>query len=900
MKSARFRFIALGIVMAQFLSLLPVVAFASSDDKMTQHVEAIISDESIITGVDNSTKDIASGPKHELKPVINSEKVVASEKIKLGFDKANVIDYYYISDGVTVKEKSDDSMQFELIAVEEFGYIDVYADYGNGELVKSSVYTYKQDETVYVSDISKDRAWYNCMESKYNAGEITLEEWEDAYSEFSRTMSQDESLSLISDTITNQTNSLSLAATSNDTTVRGRLRWETDTKTKLPLRNTLVELRDKEPVGSRIIASTYTDFDGYFSFEFDNPDAWYDFENGGLDVFIRWYTQGEGVFVAQDLAVTFNYMDSRVVENVQTGSNTGFYYYVPYDDSSAVNKSFYVLQGMILGHNFAKQMGFSSTQTLNVLYPVPPDGAFSYFGRAVIGNEYFDDFDTLVHEYGHFVEQMKGNYSASLLEIIINDPNHYSSTDHFDDKKQKEYAMELTWSEAWATAFSQIAQEYYKNDYIGEDGMADRYDGQHYDTYTYTAQSGEAQEDAVIAFLWDLYDNVLLGSYQNWWNYTTRKGTCTLTDFVNIVETYYPNRRGDVGRIMASHQISPGNLTITNKTHVSDVTAPTLSWRVNGSTKNPNNRFQVVFYDNYGNYIYSSPVITSSQANNSTYTYTVSQSTWNQVIKSYGGTFTINIAVRGYHTKDPISGPYISEYAPITLTVNKSISISVYNRYTENQLKLDRGGYCDYIVTFGTSGYKLIQTFGTKDTVIELYSASGTLLKRNDDGGYGVNSLVSYYCTANTKYQIRVKFWSSYVYGNTKLTIIPAYGALNSDSNNLETYEDIYAITTYTAFTWITYAQKNYTRVITYTPPSRGSYTFTIDSDFDTYIYVIDPRSSELVKVSRNYDDDSGEGMNPLLTTTLEADVPYLVIYSAFDPYSLTSTQSLTVQIRKN
>lgn len=163
-----------------------------------------------------------------------------------------------------------------------------------------------------------------------------------------------------------------------------------------------------------------------------------------------------------------------------------------------------------------------------------------------------------------------------------------------------------------------------------------------------------------------------------------------------------------------------------------------------------------------------------------------------------------------------------------------------------------------------------------------------------------VNSLVSYYCTANTKYQIRVKFWSSYVYGNTKLTIIPAYGALNSDSNNLETYEDIYAITTYTAFTWITYAQKNYTRVITYTPPSRGSYTFTIDSDFDTYIYVIDPRSSELVKVSRNYDDDSGEGMNPLLTTTLEADVPYLVIYSAFDPYSLTSTQSLTVQIRKN
>lgn len=902
MKSSKFRFfrlVALVIVMAQLLSLSTVVAFASSNDETIQQNETILSTESTVTYESNPIENTILESERELNLVISSEKVTASEKIQLGFDKTDIIDYYYVADGVTVTERTSDSMQFELVADEEFGCVDIYADYGNGELIKSSIYTYKEDDTVYVSDISKDRAWYNCMESKYNAGKITLEEWEDAYSEFSRTLSKGDSFSLTYNTATNQSNSISLLAATNNTTVRGRLRWETDTGARLPLRQTLVELRDKEPVGSRVIAYTYTDFDGYFSFEFDNPDAWYDLENGGLDVFIRWYTQGEGVLVAQDLVFTFNYMDSRVDENVQTGSDTEFYYYVPYDDSSAVNKSFYVLQGMILGHNFAKQMGFSSILGLQVLYPIPPKEALSYYGLALVGDKYFNDFDTIIHEYGHFVEQMMGNYGASLPEILYNNPEHSSDVDHFEDKKQKEYAMELTWSEAWATAFAQIAQEYYKNDYIGEDGIADRRDGEQYDTYPYIPQSGEAQEDAVIAFLWDLYDNVL-NSYQTWWNYTTREGTYTLTDFVNVVETYYPNRRGDVGEMMAAHQISPGNLTITNKTSVSSTTPPTLSWRVNGSLNNPNNLFQVVFYDKYGNYIYSSPAIASNQANNSTYTYSVTQSVWNQVLKNYGGSFTINIAVRAYRTGEFTSGPYISKYAPITLTVNKNLSIASYDRYTESQVKLDKGGYCDYTVTFSKNGTKLIQTFGTKDTKIELYSSSGTLLASDDDDGYSLNSLISYYCSTNVEYKIRVKFYSSSVYGETKLAITPAYGARKTDISSITKYEDIYAVEGYTGFTWNTYAQPNYTRVITFKAPSSGNYKFEIESEFDTYVYVIDPRSSSVIVYNVNYNDDSGEGMNPLLTTYLDANVPYLIIYSAYNPGSLAETTDLTLHITKS
>ncbi len=96
-----------------------------------------------------------------------------------------------------------------------------------------------------------------------------------------------------------------------------------------------------------------------------------------------------------------------------------------------------------------------------------------------------------------------------------------------------------------------------------------------------------------------------------------------------------------------------------------------------------------------------------------------------------------------------------------------------------------------------------------------------------------------------------------------------------------------------------TLSMKNY-NISTENMISAENVVIKPEREFDTYIYVIDPRSSKLVKTNVNYNDDSGEGMNPLLTTTLEANVPYLIIYSAFNPNSLTSTQDLTVKINKS
>ena len=234
------------------------------------------------------------------------------------------------------------------------------------------------------------------------------------------------------------------------------------------------------------------------------------------------------------------------------------------------------------------------------------------------------------------------------------------------------------------------------------------------------------------------------------------------------------------------------------------------------------------------------------------------------------------------------------------LHAGASISFSSNRRYVERGVYIGAGEYVDYKVTFGTDGTKLIQTFGNLDTKLELYSNDGTLLSSDDDDGYGVNALIRYYVYANTEYTVRIKFYNSSVSGDTKLTITPAFRAINETSTNIDSYEDIYAVIGVTSYAWATFAQKNYTRVITFAPASSGNYTFTIESDYDTYMYVIDPRSNNILRKGINYDDDSGEGMNPLLNIILDANVPYLIIYSTYNPNSLTDNVNMTLTITKN
>lgn len=549
-----------------------------------------------------------------------------------------------------------------IIGLGSYKYISVNAS------ESEYTYSYIYNGITYYSTESEDDAWYQAMLDNYEKGLITEEQIEEEYSIFSR-----RNLNEIADTYDNQSDLTGEPVTY----VNGYLTWTTSTGHILPLKNMRVDLYNDNIIGAEWLGSTYTNLDGYYCFEFINDTSW--IENGGYDVFIRCYPDSYTFEIARDWMfsfLTYYYFETEPILNVASGSTTDFNVRVLYDESNMGNRAFYISQGLVTAQRFALEMGMDTDKFLHVIYPFSNDyNAFCLDEYSGIGKPYFSDFDTIMHEYGHFFEGVLGTYGSSLVDIISYNPNHYTHTDHFYDKDNKQFAMDLTWSESWATAFAQIAQQKYLSEYIGKvSGYGDIIDGENYETYISTSNSCEAQEDAVIASLWDLFDSGTNESYDNmsltyakWWEMTTRNNIQTLTDFFVVVNEYYPEYRSQVGEIFGAHQISPSNLTITNLSSVSEDIAPQFSWSINGSSYNPNNQFKLVFYNSDGTLVYQTELFTSTLQYNQTYTYSMSSANWNAVLSNFTNVADINIVVQGFHSALPISGPYNSKYVYLSI-----------------------------------------------------------------------------------------------------------------------------------------------------------------------------------------------------------------------------------------
>lgn len=229
------------------------------------------------------------------------------------------------------------------------------------------------------------------------------------------------------------------------------------------------------------------------------------------------------------------------------------------------------------------------------------------------------------------------------------------------------------------------------------------------------------------------------------------------------------------------------------------------------------------------------------------------------------------------------------------------LNIAANARYTEELITLGKDEYKEYKTRFNTSGTKVIQTFGNQDALLDLYDDAGNLLASNDDGGYELNALISKYLNANTTYKIRVRFFNNCTRsGAVKLVITPSSGALASGKSSIKKYEDIFN-TTSENFTFGTFATQGYSRLITFTPPNKKSYTIETESDIDTYLYLVDPRSTYKMKHSNNtdfpclYNDDGGTNYNAKITKQLAKNIPYMIVYSRYNINLSTTNLKLRI-----
>ncbi len=340
------------------------------------------------------------------------------------------------------------------------------------------------------------------------------------------------------------------------------------------------------------------------------------------------------------------------------------------------------------------------------------------------------------------------------------------------------------------------------------------------------------------------------------------------------------------------------NTPSDNATIACSSTAPTFRWTLQSGL--PQNFILEIDYLKSGSYM-------SIQTTNDS--HTLSAANWNKIV--HDSPFTGNVKeirwrIRINYVTYPDQQPYYSAWNMFTVTgvplSTQEILPTIFGstRYMEKVFNLSAGGYKDFYVTFGTSGNKVLQTFGTKDTKLELYSASGALLASDDDDGYSSNALLSYNFTAGVQYKIRVKFYSTQQSGTTKLAIVPA--------PSVNSYEDIYDLNDYTmGLTW-NFSQNN-VRLLTYTYSTTRDLTMHVDSEVDTYLYIIDPRSTDVIRSASIDSPDSTKGYNNLynddidgandrnsqITKTFEAGVPYLVMVSAYNPSLSSSVGSFYV-----
>lgn len=294
-----------------------------------------------------------------------------------------------------------------------------------------------------------------CMKDKYENGLLSIEEWEEAYSEYTETL-RDEGVS--EEIMLLNSNETMIMTESDTTVVNGILAWECATGKSLPLKQTKVELFEQKIDGTVSLGTTFTNDNGYFSFSVES--------SAKTNYFVKCYPISTTVQVRADLLFGNYYIKSQTIYLVEPGATGTINYTIKYNESSVSMKAFYVQQGMVIGQRFATAMGMKTNSFINVCYPASigtGDGNGFCWGPgksnaiAGIGVDAFNNIDLLIHEYGHFVQYTMGTYGSDLLEMWKNDPSHSVSADHFSEGRDKEYAMELTWSEAWATTFSFIA-----------------------------------------------------------------------------------------------------------------------------------------------------------------------------------------------------------------------------------------------------------------------------------------------------------------------------------------------------------------------------------------------------------------------------------------------------------
>ena len=584
----------------------------------------------------------------------------------IGFEYENV-GFSVLS--IEINENDASVIDFSIACSSDSGYhsLEMVLHMECGEKITANLYALTNAYGTFISTYSCDYTDIVYYDYAKDTGIISQAEYDEIHKNLARScLNESYSVKAVapSDVST-------FAATAADTYVSGYLTWTDHNNHVHALRRIKVEVYDDDAIGEELIATAYTDDYGYFSVGFENADGFWDFEDGGYDVFLKLYA-GDNYVMVKDANGTAYTTETAPIENIETGYNYEATLDIFVKSGTQTGQAFQISQAMLTARTLAEDLLANYPAPVSVVYPSGNISRYSYDNSTIYipASATVDDpgvpypymaWDELMHEYGHHLQHQIGFTSVGL--------EHYVDKDQAE-RYGKETGIKLAWIEGWATAFALMAQKYSAAFISNVDKVNDNC----YSTSTLTNEYnieegqldpiGESNELSVVTVLWDIYDS----SYEEddsisigipgFWNVTKHNYAKTLSEFVASFYQLYPSKKSDLGKILSSENIAAKGLDIFNFSSVASGTAlPEFLWKGRGMPAPLlNNKFNLVFYNSSGIEIVRTADIIAS---GNYITHTITQAEWNSIIAASGDTF--GVAVIAYQTDTPLTGPYYSQ-----------------------------------------------------------------------------------------------------------------------------------------------------------------------------------------------------------------------------------------------
>ncbi|MBR4275145.1 MAG: hypothetical protein IKQ34_03965 [Bacilli bacterium] len=702
--------------------------------------------------------------------------------------------------------------------------------------------------------------------------------------------------------------------------VSGTVSWSDDNGHTYPLVNAKVKLTFKDTNSS---VETQTNSIGYYSLDYVKVPT----QTNILKIYVHVYLENPLIKAANEDVV---YESVSVIEHIY-GPET---HSLIYSTNSDFGRAACAFAGATAFADHACSLSGGALPNQCILqYPSNEIFQYKHSSKTIFidnsqdfsiiqGPKSYLSWDVIGHEYGHHLQIVFGFYNgysgghySGASDILQAFEHAKEKGETISDENAKAQGLGLAWVESWPTFFSIVSQYSFPSYLDTVPFLKDKYLTQPGQSIGYSIDSdelllGEGCERTIMAFLYKLwdsencspYDNISI-SEQSLWQLVVNTAPDFLHSFVKyLYDSNLSFDRNDLGLLLEGLRLSASNISASSGNNYSNL--PVFSWDKNGYSFSfdgvlkqfDNDKFMLRFYDEDKYCLFERIVYGGSVALN--------QTEWNQILCSVGSNYYITI--ESYDTLGFQSGPYYSGFhrfsKPASASYSAPLNTLEAKRYYERELAIAPGTQWTVTLNFPTSGLKAIQTFSNKDTELYLYNSNGTvLIDYDDDSGFSRNAYLVLDATAGVDYKLKVNFYNSQIGGMVKLSVTPFDGALGNNQTDFSAVNHFVDINTYPNFTWGSYLTLNNSEIITWTPPGVGNYTVWLESQFDNYLYIINPNSHKPLQRNVDFNDDSN-GANASLTINTQPGIKYLIIYSQYNPSSPfpNGNSDISVHFQKN